>query len=400
MKIKLHQIVLASLIIVMALVAGDVKTGKSDKIPAENYSLVKIDARSPEDILRLQMNDITVEHYTGNFKEGIEVVINSEEILRLKNTGISYEIKIGDPDTYYSNRDAPSRQEMQESFKIMSEDNIDGFSFGSMGGYYTYAEVVQKLDSMRLQYPNLITVKQNLGNTHESRSVWAVKISDNPDINESSTEAPVYFDALHHAREPQSMATIMYFMYWLLENYGTNPEVTYLVNNREIYFVPVVNPDGYVYNQTTNPNGGGFWRKNRRNNGTCYGVDLNRNYNYGWGLNSGSSPDPCSDTYRGPSAGSEPETQAIKNFVQSIRPEISFSFHSVAGRYLNPYGYTDTAVSYEIYSEFSSNFASYNNYTYGTVIEMLNYYSSGTTRDYLHSIGSYCWTPEVGGSGF
>jgi len=117
-------------------------------------------------------------------------------------------------------------------------------------------------------------------------------------------------------------------------------------------------------------------------------------------LNSGSSNDPCSDTYRGLSAGSEPETQAIKNFTNSIRPKIAFSNHSVAGRYLNPYGYTDTSASYEIYSEFSSDFASKNNYTYGTVIEMLAYYSSGTTRDYLHSQGTYCWTTEVGGSGF
>ncbi|MBK8551177.1 MAG: immune inhibitor A [Ignavibacteria bacterium] len=400
MKIKLHQIIFASVIILLILIGGDFNAERSDKSAPETYSLVKIYAHSPADILKLQMNDITVEHYTGNIKEGIEVVINEEEISRLKNSGLEYEIKILNLDSDYSNRKKPSPQEMQKSFEIMSEDNIQGFSYGSMGGYYTYSEVVQKLDSMRLQFPNIISVKQNLGLTHQSRNIWAVKISDNPDVSESSSEAPVYFDALHHAREPQSMASVMYFMYWLLENYGTNPEVTYLVNNREIYFIPVANPDGYVYNQTTNPGGGGSWRKNRRNNGSCFGVDLNRNYTYGWGFNSGSSNNPCSDTYRGPSAGSEPEVQAIKNFIDQIRPEISFSFHSVAGRYLNPYGYTDTIPSYEIYSEFSSDFASHNNYTYGTVSEMLEYYSSGTTRDYLHSIGSYCWTPEVGGSGF
>ena len=392
MKIKLHQIIFASVIILLILIGGDFNAERSDKSAPETYSLVKIYAHSPEDILKLQMNDITVEHYTGNIKEGIEVVINEEEISRLKNSGLEYEIKILNLDSDYSNRKKPSPQEMQKSFEIMSEDNIQGFSYGSMGGYYTYSEVVQKLDSMRLQFPNIISVKQNLGLTHQSRNIWAVKISDNPDVSESSSEAPVYFDALHHAREPQSMASVMYFMYWLLENYGTNPEVTYLVNNREIYFIPVANPDGYVYNQTTNPGGGGSWRKNRRNNGSCFGVDLNRNYTYGWGFNSGSSNNPCSDTYRGPSAGSEPEVQAIKNFIDQVRPEISFSFHSVAGRYLNPYGYTDTIPSYEIYSEFSSDFASHNNYTYGTVSEMLEYYSSGTTRDYLHSIGSYCWT--------
>ncbi|MEO8210069.1 MAG: M14 family metallopeptidase, partial [bacterium] len=401
MKTKTYLFILGLLIVAFVIIGNNFENRQSDKDPLETYSLVKINIQTPEDIMKLQLNDITVEHYTGNIAKGIELVINQEEISRIKNTGISYEIKIQNLDYQYQNRKAPSQQEMKNSFDILSQNNIQGFSYGSMGGYYTYAEVMQKLDSMRIQYPNLISVKQNLGLTHENRAVWAVKISDNPDINESTTEAPIYYDALHHAREPQSMAGLMYYMYWLLENYGTNPEATYLVNNREIFFVPVANPDGYVYNQTTDPNGGGFWRKNRSNNGSgCFGVDLNRNYNYGWGNNNGSSDDPCSDIYRGPSAGSEPETQAIKNFLLQIRPKISFSNHSVAGRYLNPYGYNDSTINYEIYSEFSSDFASSNNYLYGTVKEMLDYYSSGTTRDYLHSIGTYCWTTEVGGSGF
>ncbi|MEO8665578.1 MAG: M14 family zinc carboxypeptidase [Ignavibacteria bacterium] len=369
--------------------------------PLSTYSLVKVNVRSAEDLATLQTNDITVEHYQGNFSDGIELFINQKEISRLKKTGLSYDIKIKDLRSYYSKRKSSSLGEMQNSYDILLQNGIDGFSYGSMGGFYTYTEVMQKLDSMRIQFPNLISVKQNLGTTTEGRTIWAVKISDNPDVNESAVEPAVYFDALHHAREPQAMACLMYYMYWLLENYATNPEASYLMNNREIFFVPIANPDGYVYNQTTDPGGGGLWRKNRRNSGGGnYGVDLNRNYDYGWGFNNGSSSDPGSETYRGPSAGSEPETQAIKSFVQTIHAKIAFSTHSVAGRYLNPYGYNDTAINYEIYSEFSSDFASKNDYLYGTVIEMLQYYSSGTTRDFLHSIGTYCWTPEVGGSDF
>ncbi len=368
--------------------------------PHEKYSQVKVNITSTDDLWRLQQNDITIEHYHGNITEGITLVINQAEIERLKSTGVAYTVEIPDMDEYYKNRPLSNEQDMLASLQMMQSDNIRGFSYGSMGGYYTYNEVVQKLDSMRLQYPTLITAKQNRGTTGEGRTIWSVKISDNADVNESATEPAVYFDALHHAREPQAMAGTVYFMYWLLDNYNTNPEAKYLVDSREIYFIPVVNPDGYVYNQTTNPNGGGSWRKNRRNNGGCFGVDLNRNYNYGWGLNSGSSNDPCSDTYRGPSAASEPESQAVKNLCTAIQPKIAFSVHSVAGRYLNPYGYNDSSVTYDIYSDFSGDFASGNNYTYGTVIEMLDYYSSGTTRDWLHSTGCYAWTPEVGGGSF
>ncbi|MBE2218357.1 MAG: immune inhibitor A [Ignavibacteria bacterium] len=368
---------------------------------ADTYSKVRIMVNSAEDIALLADNEIDLDHYQGSVKDGIVLVMSQHEVAKLKQTGIPHTVLVPDMTTYYDNRPAPDANAMMKSAEIMQNDNVMSFSYGSMGGYYTYAEVVQKLDSMRLQYPNLITAKQNRGTSTEGRTIWSVKISDNPDVNESGSESVIYFDALHHAREPQAMAGTMYFMYWLLDNYNTNPEAKYLVDNREIYFVPVVNPDGYVYNQTTNPNGGGSWRKNRRNNSGSYGVDLNRNYDYGWGYNSGSSGTPSSDTYRGPSAGSEPETQAIKNMCASILPKIGFSVHSVAGRYLNTLSYNDSAISYDIYSDFSGDFASENNFTYGTVIEMLQYYSSGTTRDWMHRVnGTYCWTPEVGGSDF
>jgi murein tripeptide amidase MpaA len=96
---------------------------------------------------------------------------------------------------------------------------------------------------MYLQYPNIVTQKFSVGLSIENRPIYAVKISDNPTINES--EPQVHMNSLIHAREPQAMMTIMYYMYYLLENYGTDPEVTYLVNNREIYFIPCINPDGY-----------------------------------------------------------------------------------------------------------------------------------------------------------
>lgn len=401
MKLKVIITSLSLVVLIAFLTGYNIINYKESNQPTETYSKIKIKAVTPEQIKILTQNDITLEHFEGDFHEGIEVVINQNEIARLKSTGIPYETMIADMDDYYKNRPASTPEDLMKSKAIQQNDNVAGFSYGSMGGFHTYDELVQKLDSLRLQYPTLITVKQDRGTTSGARKIWSVKISDNADVNESATEPAIYFDALHHAREPISMEALLYYMYWLLDNYNTNPESKYLVDNREIYFIPIVNPDGYAYNQQTNPNGGGNWRKNRRNNGSCFGVDLNRNYSLGWGYdNSGSSPDPCSDTYRGPSANSEPESQAVKSLVDAVRPKISFSAHSVAGRYLNPFGYRDSSVAYEIYSDFSNDFSTQNDYLYGTVWQMLDYYSNGTTRDYLHSQGTYCWTPEMAGSGF
>ena len=396
MKIKLFLILAICLIFSFSF-----KSIQSNKTPLEKYSTVKVFINSSEDIKTLQLNDIDLEHYRGGIKEGITIVINQMELAKLKNTGLRYDVTIPDMDEYYANRPAPTASELQLAENTKSVDNVNSFGYGSMGGYYTYAEVVQKLDSMRIQYPNLISLKQEIATTTEGRKVWAVKISDNPDNDESATESAIYFDGLHHAREPQSMASLMYFMYWLLDNYATNPEAAYLVNTREIFFIPVVNPDGYAYNQQTNPNGGGGWRKNRRNNSGSYGVDLNRNYAYKWGYdNIGSSGSPSSDTYRGPSAASEPEISGIQNFVNTIHPQIAFSMHSVAERVLNPYGYADSIIVFDRYSEFANDFTSGTYYLFGTVSQMLSYTSNGTTRDYFQSIGSMCWVVECAGSNF
>jgi carboxypeptidase T len=396
MKFKILLFVLLA-----AIISVSFKTISNDKSQLERYSTVKVYINSTDDFRILALNDIEFDHYLGNIREGITLVINQEELLRLKQSGLRYEVTIPDMDEYYNNRLPSTKTELANSERVMKADNVKEFTYGSMGGFYTYAEMVQKLDSMRLLHPNLISAKQDRGTTTEGRKIWSVKISDNPDVDESATEPVIYFDGLHHAREPQGMATLFYYMNWLLDNYGTNPEATYIVNNREIYFIPVVNPDGYYYNQTTNPNGGGDWRKNRRNNGGSYGVDLNRNYSYMWGYdNLGSSNVPSSDTYRGPSAASEPEVQAVQNLANLVHPKLGISMHSVAGKTLNPYGYKDTVATYNIYSEFASNFGSGTEYLYGTVYQMLAYFSNGTTRDYMHSIGTYCWVIECGGSDF
>ncbi len=278
---------------------------------------------------------------------------------------------------------------------------VTGFDFGSMGGYYTLAEIEADLDEMFQLYPNLITEKFSIGTSIEGRTIWAVKISDNPNINES--EPTVGFDALVHAREPQSMATQMYFMWYLLENYGTNPEATYLVNNREIYCVPCFNPDGYEYNRQTDPNGGGYWRKNRRNNGSCYGVDLNRNFGYKWGYdNIGSSPDPCSDTYRGTAAFSEPESQAIRDLAILKNYGTHFNMHTHGGYILYPWGYINAQTPDSLtYQEFAALLTSYSGYAYGSGGQLLGYNSNGSIRDWMYGEQTdknkiYGYTIEIG----
>ncbi len=353
---------------------------------AQNFKQVKIHLNSDADIITLAQKGIDIEHSEKTKDNHLILFLSDEEYQSVLRSGFVTEVIIDDWFEYYNS--LPALDETDKSFiyeKSRSEFGIDGFEFGSMGGYYTYQEVVNELDSMFALYPNIITQKFSIGTSIEGRTIWAVKISDNPNVFENEPGAG--YDALIHAREPQSMATLMYFMYYLLENYGTNPEVTYLVNNRQIFCVPVYNPDGYEYNRSTNPGGGGMWRKNRRNSGGGdYGVDLNRNYGFAWGYdNTGSSPDPGSETYRGSAAFSEPEVQALRDFVVGKNIYTYFNMHTYQNALLYPWGYIDAQTPDSlIYYDYASSICSYNGYAFGTGSEILGYNSNGASRDWLY----------------
>ncbi len=361
----------------------------------ETWSRVRIYFDAHHSARSLSDAGLLPEHFSKGARNSIDAEIDSGDIQKLKNAGVRYEVLVPDIKAAY----LESLQGMHNQKSGAPACGLANFDYGTMGPYHTFTEVVAHLDAMQAAFPNLVTTKDSLGASIEGRAIWAVKISDNPNTNESATEAPAYYDALHHAREPHSMESLLYFMWWLLENYGTDPVASYLVDNRELFFVPVVNPDGYVYNQTTDPNGGGMWRKNRRDNGGgVYGVDLNRNYSSSWGDPVGSSGNPTSGTYRGDSAFSEPESRAVRDYVIQIDPAVAFCCHTHGQKYLVSPGCMYPLDNYETYAEFSSEFILNDWWGYGTTSLMLGYSSCGTTRHFMHDRGTIAWTPEIGDS--
>ena len=379
-------------------------------VHSQNYKKVKIYLDTQQDISILQNSGFEFDHPQITKDNAVVVFINDNEFTALQNSNFRYEILIDDWYKHYNNLPRITEYEKTEFIeRSKREMNVSEFGYGSMGGFYTLSEVIGELDNMKIQYPSLISTKISIGNSIENRPIYTVKISDNPEFDENEPE--ILYTALHHAREPQSMMQMIYFMYYLLENYNTDPSVQYLVNNRELYFIPVVNPDGYEYNRTTNPSGGGMWRKNRRNNGGSYGVDLNRNYgpySYWNAPNGGSSTTPSSDTYRGTAPFSEPETNSIKNFLASREFNNALNYHTYGNLLIYPYG----ALSYEtpdstIFREYAVDMTSYNGYTYGTDMQTVGYSTRGNSDDYfydgdtvLNSGKIFAMTPEVGSTGF
>ena len=194
--------------------------------------------------------------------------------------------------------------------------------------YTTYAELTSILQNYSSRFPGLMRV-ESVGKSHEGRDIWAAKISDNVDQHEN--EPAVFFNSMHHAREVMTTEVAIDIIDQLTANYATDQSVRNWVDSNEIWIVPMVNPDGNNRVWTSNS----MWRKNTREG---YGVDINRNYPYAWGSCGGSSGSTYNDTYRGPSAGSEPETQAVMGLVARIQPVISISYHSYSEIVIYPYG--------------------------------------------------------------
>ena len=312
--------------------------------------------------------------------EYIEIVSNPEELNRLQSLGFKTEVIYPD---------------LEEFFRSRLDQTKD------MGGYHTYSETVAALDSIHNEHPTITTAKVNIGTTIEGRTIWAMKISDNPNIDEDEPE--VFYSGLIHAREPITIELLLYFMRHLTNNYGTDPVVTDIVNNREFWFVPIINPDGYEHNRLTNPDGGGMWRKNRRNNGGgVYGVDLNRNFGYMWGYdNIGSSPYPSSETYRGTAPFSEPETQAVRDFINSHDFVTALNYHSYSNLLIYPWGYEEQfPEDFWIYKEIGDSISAYNGYISAPGWVTL-YLVNGGSDDWEYGDWSgknkiISFTPEVG----
>ncbi|NOT34695.1 MAG: T9SS type A sorting domain-containing protein [Candidatus Eisenbacteria bacterium] len=305
---------------------------------------------------------------------------------------------------------------------VMSAARSDGqyrleaapaFGFGGLGGFYKLAEIKMKLDDWVASDPgNVIADKvDTVGTTVMGRPIWGLAIHSAWPGPGPDPRPVTLLSALTHAREPEGMQAIVRFVDDLIARYPTDAHVQYLLAHRRLYVCPVVNPDGYKYNEDRWVATGSFnfWRKNQRDNNnsgtfntSTDGVDLNRNYPYKWGLNNlGSSGSQSSDTYRGPSAGSEPETQAQMNLVISKQVLTGMSFHTYSDLHIHPWGWTLNATPDSLlFQRWTDDMTIANGYTGGLAPRFL-YEVNGEFNDWCYGEvvakpKGFTWTPEVG----
>jgi hypothetical protein len=191
------------------------------------------------------------------------------------------------------------------------------------------------LRSLPATHPNIASV-DSIGATYEGRPILAVKIG--PPGDDPNRPNVIYL-ATYHAREWASTEMALRLVVWLADSLPFKPGGSNLLQGRDTWIIPVANPDGYQYTFSTER----LWRKNRQPNGDgTFGVDLNRNHNGFWGYDDlGSSRQPSSEVYRGPSVSSSPEVQVIEAFHRAHPPSVAVSYHTYTGTVLYPWSHAN-----------------------------------------------------------
>lgn len=407
----------------------------------EKYSKVKIPV-SDAAVKKFAFQNLNIDHYK-NEGDAMIVVLNSDELKRLKQSGYSFEIVVDDmvQHTIDVNKNAVPENAERAAIQGNGCQKVATListpaTFGTGGslrlgaaagnpGYFTYAEMSTAMLALQTANPTLVT-RFTIGNSALGTAIYGIKISDNVGTDESEPE--VLFTGLQHAREAIGGTSLIFFMQYLVANYGNaDQKIKGLVDNREIYIIPCLNPDGYAYNYsgvTGFPvTGGGLWRKNRRFTGGAaanIGVDLNRNYSIDWGNCAGASSScgsstPTDDTYFGTSAFSEPETQALRNFVYQRHFINAIDQHCFGPYYSLPYGRPSlhpvlNHVDSSYYTYVPALMGFYNGHRAGNSPETVAYEVAGGIKDWLLmgdiGVGTgpkgkvYGMTGEAGGGDF
>ena len=390
------------------------------------FHKVKINYTSPADLVKLAKQGVCIDHGLHKKNHFFISDFSESEIEKMLSLNFDYEILINDVTHFYKQRNKLSNKSAKNIFCEENEniletpENYDFKPSDDFGGFYTYNEMLNELDDMHSLYPEIISARSDIKDetfsssphiheTYEGRYLQWVKISDNPNISEG--EPQILYTALHHAREPASLQQLIYFMWYLLENYDSNDSIKQIIDNSELFFVPCVNPDGYIFNETIEPNGGGMWRKNTRDS---HGVDNNRNYSYidengneVWNT-SGTSSNPYGSTYAGDGPFSESENRAIRYFVESNNFKIALNNHTYGNLLLYPYGYdyNQTTDDDDIFQFISSALVSENNYD--NIISADLYPAAGDSDDFMYGMLNtennqvrekiFAMTPEIGSS--
>jgi len=290
----------------------------------------------------------------------------------LYSVGLSHKIKFSD---------IGKMIEDEERAILLRRALHDGKAFDFLN-YHTYAEITAFLTELAAS-SSLVSTSV-IGKTYENRDIIAARVGPG-----GANRKIMYFDCAMHAREWAAPATCLWMLNELATKYGSDAEITQILDFADWMIVPVHNPDGYDYTWTTDR----LWRKNRAPTpgAICIGTDPNRNFDAHWS-EPGASGQPCSDTFYGTAPFSSAEAAAMRDVLVANRGNVAaaISIHSYSQYWMSPWGYVATLpVDYPEQYRVMDIAVKALQATYGTVfsygsIANVIYVASGSTVDWTY----------------
>jgi hypothetical protein len=366
-------------VLFVSLVASGT-AGAASKQGLDMYT-AKADAKSLA-VIRSGGYDVAESHLGGG--QQVDLVLTAREAQRLRAEGVDVTPK----------RNAKGQTVRQQADAMAASGYKVYRSYDEAGG------IRDELYALARRYPAIVKLEV-IGRTLQGREIIALKVTKNAkQLADGARPATLYMGTVH-AREWIATEVSRRLMHHFIDNYGKNAEITNLVNTRELWFMPVANPDGYQYTFTTER----LWRKNLRDNdgdGTITnadGVDLNRNYDERWDYdNEGSSSEWASQTYRGTAPASEPEVKAHQALIDRMKFKFLVTYHSYGPLLLYAYGWQLKTPSFDdpLFVEYTGTDANPAVAGYDPGVGADLYTTNGTTDDYSYSkTGTLSWTPEL-----
>ncbi|KAK0715334.1 hypothetical protein B0H67DRAFT_239081 [Lasiosphaeris hirsuta] len=385
---KLSVILLAPLVLATAV------PKQERKITYDGYKAFRISTEHDAAAVKEKLAGLSVVPFNFNTEEHLDIAIAPEDITAFEALNLTAEVMHEDLGADIA------KHETFSAYEGVTAQAIPSLTW--FNSYHAYADHMQFFNDLQgafTQNSEIFTV----GNSGQGRSIFGIHLWGS---GGKGSKPAVYFHGTVHAREWITAKVVEYITYNLLVQYSNNTAVKTVLDSYDFYIIPFVNPDGFVYTQTTNR----LWRKNRqtRTSSSCVGTDMNRNWPYKWEVTGGASTDPCDETYKGQAAGDTTEIKALVAFTQTLKNskgiKLFIDWHSYGQYILTPWGYDCSLkpANHARQASLASGLATRIAQSYGTRFTTGQacaalYATTGDSTDYLTgaALAEFAWTIEL-----
>ncbi|KAF1996328.1 hypothetical protein P154DRAFT_472733 [Amniculicola lignicola CBS 123094] len=330
----MNFVLLSSLAI--SLVAGAIVRSPNAE-PYDGYQVLRVKTGHHLKAVKEKLSTLSFEKWNHDIDRYIDICLPPDQVGAFEALGLDYH-------TMHENLgqsiDSESRKDC-----FSKRQNGDNSWYDS---YHDYNDHIKLFEGFQKGFSNQSEIISS-GTSYEGRDIYGLHLWG---AGGKGKPAVIYHGTVH-AREWITTPVVEYITEQLITGYtGGDALVTSLLDSYDFYIIPIVNPDGFVYTQTNER----LWRKNRQpgpGNSTCFGRDINRNWEFGWNSNPrGASNDPCSETYQGEAASDTPENKGLDTLVRKLRDTVGIKlyidWHSYGQYILSPYGYNETLYAPEL----------------------------------------------------